>query len=249
MNKNIEDFIILLDTLPRQHFMLSQMSGTTEVAEHWTSEVIREYLASVQKEREDGTESDEAMSTESESEGDSLSASPPSSVTSAFSSIALYDIAHPDDIASDDSAFSSEDEFSDEQTRAERHRRRELVLGRAPPHLLKLRGRELVDMHEAYMKQLDDADAELAELTGAPREAVVRRPVTTEYHEPPSLKGPDAEAIVRELRMRSRKDIHETEKPDLVRGLVLLAQALFRRERRIKHIRRERGDMEAEEDY
>ncbi|TFY55673.1 hypothetical protein EVJ58_g8102 [Rhodofomes roseus] len=44
-------------------------------------------------------------------------------------------------------------------------------LSRSPPPR---RPRELVDLHEAYMKQLADADVELAELTGVANDVIVR---------------------------------------------------------------------------
>ncbi|KAI0925256.1 hypothetical protein AcV7_005539 [Taiwanofungus camphoratus] len=215
---------------------ISSPLPTSALAANWPPEILQAYLSSVQKEHNEGHESDEAMSTDEEQEeGDSSATA--SSVASAFSAVRLSEPAlRPgrDDIASDDDAFSSEDEFADDAIREEQRLRRELVLGRIPPQLLQLRPRALVDLHSEYMKQLDDADIELAELKGVAHRAIARRAVTTEYHEPPDVNGQDVVAIVRELRVRSRKDICDTDKEDLVRGLVLLAQALFRKEREIK---------------
>lgn len=91
-------------------------------------------------------------------------------------------------------------------------------------------------MHIAYMKQLDDADEEIAEITGVPYEAIVRRQPVSGYDEPLE-QGDDAEAFVMELRKRSNKEVHSTEpKKAMVEQLVLLAQALFRKERQIKHL-------------
>ncbi|KAJ7932502.1 hypothetical protein B0H13DRAFT_2307652 [Mycena leptocephala] len=62
----------------------------------------------------------------------------------------------------------SEDEFAEESITEKQTMRRELVLGRPTPAILHMRPVELSAMHLAYMKQLDDADEELAELTGFP---------------------------------------------------------------------------------
>lgn len=214
----------------------------------WRNEILEQYLASVQKEHIEGHDSDEAMSTDSdsefESEGDSVSFAPSSSLSTAFSSITLFDAVQPDDIDSDDSAFSSEDEFAEVATREQQRVRRLLVLGRAPPSLLLLRPRQLTDMNQAYMKQLNDADAELAELKGVEPQLVVQRPNVMEYLQPVDLHGPDVAAIVHELRQRSEKEIAELEKEDKVRGVVLLAQALFRKEREVKRIRKEQESNE-----
>jgi len=219
-----------------------------------TARVLEEYLASVTRSRESGYDSDEAMSTDSDAsfteEGSSSFATTSSDVASALSSLTLFDRVHTADIASDDSAFSSDDEFAEEGTRAEQLLRRDLVLGRPPQSLLRWRPHELNDLHESYMKQLADADVELAELTGVPNDVIVRRQVSVEYRASPDMGGRDTAAVVRELRMRSSKEIADMEKPESVRALVLLAQALFRREKEIKRIlyRIDRMDEDSEED-
>jgi len=212
-------------------------------------EIMAQYLASVQKEHEAGHESDEAMSTDSspsDIEEEDESSSP--SLTSAISSMALYDATHPADIASDDSAFSSDDEFSEDTVREQQRLRRQLVLGRAPPSLFLLHHRDIVNMNREYMKQLNDADIELAELTGGVPQTVEQRTGTTEYREPIDLRGPDAAAILHELRSRSSKEVFEAEKPYQVRVLVIFAQALFRKEREIKRILRARMQTDDDDD-
>ncbi|CCM02336.1 uncharacterized protein FIBRA_04428 [Fibroporia radiculosa] len=210
--------------------------SNSESTTHWQGEIMQQYLEVIEKEREAGYESDEAMSTDSEYEEEHSLPVDVSHISSAISSITLYDATHPEDIESDDSAFSSDDEYANDNAREEQRLRRLLVLGRAPPSLLLLRGRQLTDMQEAYMKQLNDADIELAELTNTEPQTIAQRPITVDYREPVDLRGPDVTTIVRELRMRSQKEIAEVEKPDAVRSLVLLAQALFRKERDIKRI-------------
>ncbi|EPS99943.1 hypothetical protein FOMPIDRAFT_1016843 [Fomitopsis schrenkii] len=159
-----------------------------------TARILEEYLASVTQSRETGHESDEAMSTDSEDsfDGDDPGSFTTSSdVTSALSHMTLFDALHTSDITSDDSAFSSDDEFADDHIREQQQLRRALVLGRPPTALLRWSARDFSGLHEAYMKQLDDADVELAELTGVPKDVIVRRQVTIEYVAPPSLDGGD----------------------------------------------------------
>lgn len=216
-----------------------------------TARILEEYLASVTESGEAGYESDEAMSTDSEASlgdddpGSSLATS--SDVASALSHMTLFDTLHTCDIASDDSAFSSDDEFAEDHIREQQRFRRELVLGHPPPALIKMSARELNHLHEAYMKQLDDADIELAELTKAPNNVIVRRSVTVGYVAPPKMDGSDTATIVRELRMRSPKEIADTDRPESTKALVLLAQALFRREKEIKRILYQKDQMDEEE--
>ncbi|KAH9840697.1 uncharacterized protein C8Q71DRAFT_721196 [Rhodofomes roseus] len=214
-----------------------------------TARVLEEYLASAAQSRESGFDSDEAMSTDSSFIDESSSSLATSSdVASAFSSLTLFDRLHTGSIGSDDSGFSSDDEFADDEIRARQRLRKDLVLGRPPAALMRWRARELVDLHEAYMKQLADADVELAELTGVANDVIVRRPVTVEYRAPPDVNGQDTAAIVRDLRMRSAKEIADMERPESVGALVLLAQALFRREKEVKRILYSRSSYRMDED-
>ncbi|KAJ6621632.1 hypothetical protein B0H10DRAFT_2215002 [Mycena sp. CBHHK59/15] len=135
------------------------MENYNGLAANWDPEILAAYMAGVQK----GEDSDEAMSSDSESDvefGEEHSLSSESTVVSEF------EIPHPSDIASDDSAFSSEDEFAEDAVLEMQAMRRELVLGRPSPAVKQMRTMDLQAMHLAYMKQLDDADEELAEITG-----------------------------------------------------------------------------------
>ncbi|KAJ6575006.1 hypothetical protein B0H19DRAFT_1254636 [Mycena capillaripes] len=201
------------------------------LAANWDPEILAAYMAKVQKDED----SDEAMSSgDSDSEGEFEEETSLSSVSTAMSDI---DIPHPDDIVSDDSAFSSEDEFAEETIIEKQTMRRELVLGRPTPAILQMRSAELCTMHISYMKQLNDADEEMAELTGVPYQALVRRQPVSGYDEPLEMQGEDVESFILELRKRSDKEIHSTEsKQSLIQQLVILAQALFRKERQIKHL-------------
>ncbi|KAJ7169779.1 hypothetical protein C8R46DRAFT_1217429 [Mycena filopes] len=200
------------------------------LAANWDPEILNAYMARV--EREDGDE--EAMSSdESDSDVEFEGDTSMSSATTAMSDI---EIPHPADITSDDSAFSSEDEFAEEQMTEKQTMRRELVLGRPTPEVVHMRQADLCAMHVAYMKQLDDADEELAEVNGVPYQALVRRQPVSGYDKPVEQEG-DVEAFVVELRKRSNKEITSTEsKKALIEQLVVLAQALFRKERQIKHL-------------
>ncbi|KAJ7786206.1 hypothetical protein B0H16DRAFT_1708410 [Mycena metata] len=200
------------------------------LAANWDPEILAAYMA------KPGEDSDEAMSSdESDSEVEFEGDTSMSSVTTDHMSD--IDIPHPADIASNDSAFSSEDEFAEESITQKQTMRRELVLGRPTPEILHMRSVELCAMHKAYMKQLDDADEELAELNGVSFQALVRRQPVSGYDKPIEQQGDNIEGFVVELRQRSGKEIHSTEsKKALVEQLVVLAQALFRKERQIKHL-------------
>ncbi|KAJ7630832.1 hypothetical protein FB45DRAFT_548196 [Roridomyces roridus] len=196
------------------------------VAANWDPEILAEYM----KEAED---SDEAMSSgESDDEDDEFDAS--------FASMAHdgdldLDIPHPEDITSDDSAFSSDDEFAEESITDKQRTRHELVMGRPSPAMLTMRPVDLKEMHIGYMKQLNDADAELSEMTGEQRPVIERRPVVSGYDAPIEL-GDNLEAYVTELRKRSDKEIVGVDRKVSIQQLVVLAQSLFRKERQIKHL-------------
>lgn len=207
------------------------------LAANWDPDILAEYMASVERSRAenggvDALSGDESMSTGSDSDDNDLSdapSSPPSSHPSVFANM------RPADITSDDDAFSSDDEFATDTHRTTQLVRRALVLGRPSTHILAAHPKELIDMHEQYMRQLDCADDELAELKHVPSVQLARREIVSGYTPPVTLDG-NPEDVVRELRMRSRKEIVETPRDDLLRGLVLLAQAQFRKDREIKSI-------------
>jgi hypothetical protein len=94
---------------------------------------------------------------------------------------------------------------------------------------------ELKSMHLGYMKELDDADEELAEITGVPRQILTRRQAVSGYDAPIEL-GDDLESYVVELRQRSDKEIVSVDRKVSIEQMVVLAQALFRKERQIKHL-------------
>ncbi|KAJ7103631.1 hypothetical protein B0H15DRAFT_943036 [Mycena belliarum] len=198
------------------------------LAANWDPEILASYMARVQK----GEDSDEAMS--SDDSGSEIEFEDENPVSTAMSDI---DIHHPSDIASGDSAFSSEDEFADDALTEKQSTRRELVLGRPTAAILQMREIELKALHLAYMKELDDADEELAELTGVPHQALVRRQPVLRYDAPIEL-GNDFESLIVELRKRSDQEIVSVEKRVMIVQLVSLAQALFRKERQIKHLQK-----------
>ncbi|KAJ7487488.1 hypothetical protein B0H11DRAFT_2230255 [Mycena galericulata] len=198
------------------------------LAANWDPEILAAYMAKVQK----GDDSDDAMSS-----GDSDSEEEFEEESSISTVMSDIDVVHPDDIASDDSAFSSEDEFAEESITERQTTRRELVLGRPTLAIMEMRTVELKSQHLEYMKQLDDADEELGEITGVPREAVIRRQPVSGF-DAPIEQGDDLEAYVDELRKRSDKEIVSTDRKLLVQQLVVLAQALFRKERQIKHLQK-----------
>lgn len=201
------------------------------LAANWAPEIIEAYMAQVQKERELGREEEEAMSSDSEAEFDvSMSSTSSDTMSDIVAQRAIG-------IESDDSAFSSEDEFAPEKVLEIQKTRRELVLGRIPPEILQLHQKDLKDVHEAYMKQLDDADVEIEELTGVPRQVIIRRKAVCGLEEKMGdVEDGDVEGLVVELRKRSGKGIAEKDKRTLLEQLVVLAQALFRKEREIKHL-------------
>ncbi|KAJ7783677.1 hypothetical protein DFH07DRAFT_788728 [Mycena maculata] len=196
------------------------------LAANWDPQILAEYMAGVQK----AEDSDESMSSgESDSEEEFEEES---SMSTAMSDI---DIPHPDDITSDDSAFSSEDEFAEESITERQKERHELVLGRPSPAIMEMRVVDLKVLQLGYMKQLDDADEELAEITGVPSHVVVRRQPVSGY-DAPIEQTADLEAYIQELRKMSDKEIVSTDKKLLIQQVVTLAQALFRKERQIKHL-------------
>lgn len=205
------------------------------LAANWPEDILQKYLADVEKDREAGIDDEELEDISSDEEMESVADSSFTSNISHTSHISR--IPFPDDIASDDDAFSSDDEFAEDDMRDKQRLRKELVLGRPPEELLGWSHKELVRMYEAYLKQLDDADAEVNELTASAREPLVRRGNTVEYKAPLKVDTEDIETAVKELRMRSPKEVIETEsKGNLIQSLVILAQSLFRRERQIKGI-------------
>jgi hypothetical protein len=197
----------------------------------WPADILYDYLDGVDATQVIVVEEEEAMSTDGE---DNLSE------TSEAPTLDSLEDYSPQDIESDDSAFSSDDEYATAEHRETQRATRRLVLGKPTIESRQKTRAQLAVMQEDYMKQLDDADAELAEITGQQHVAVVR-------------KQPDEEGMVttveddmggvRELRMRPTKEVVAEDRQTSLTHLVLLAQELFRKEREVKRIRKARGGM------
>ncbi|KAF7985276.1 hypothetical protein HWV62_6419 [Athelia sp. TMB] len=219
-------------TPPLNHSELkSSMSAPSHdtLAANWDPEILQEYMNGVQKDREAGLDEEEELS---DSFGED---SVDSSESSSVSIISFINGGQASDIASDDSAFSSDDEFADEQVREKQSARRELVLGRADA-LATRSHRELVEMRAAYVKQIEDAEIELAEVTGQSREVVAQHKNTDEMQVDIHNGDVSTDKILKELRQRSRKQVMEADRRQLAEEVVLLAQALFRKEKIIKRM-------------
>ncbi|KAF7306826.1 hypothetical protein MIND_00474500 [Mycena indigotica] len=196
------------------------------LAANWDPEILEVYMAKTQQ----GEESDEAISSD-ESDSDVEFEEGPS-----LSAISEINIEPPSDIASDDSAFSSEDEFGEPESVRKQAMRRELALGRPGEEIMKMHLKDLAALHLSYMKQLDDADEEYAEMTDQPYVPIVRRAPVLGFDKP-IARGPDLQEYILDLRKRSNKEVVGADSRKLfVEELVVLAQALFRRERQIKRL-------------
>lgn len=196
--------------------MSSTIPAADALAANWPADILQAYLEGVEKDRQ-LCEEDEAMSTDEEEGGVE-----DSSTSSDISMVDDFEQQPADDIHSNDSAFSSDDEYSTDNARNEQRMRRELVLGRPPLAVLQARRKELLGMKEGYLKQIADADEELAELMVA----------TTG----------EGEAAVLEELMRSSSMMEVFDRQACVKQLVKLAQVLFRKEREVKRLHRERGN-------
>jgi hypothetical protein len=231
------------------------------LAANWPPEILQEYLAGLQRDKESGideddedeatfsdsdesdvddgtsvTSDDEEEATLSESDGSDIEDD--TSVTSDISEYYTSFGQRPEDIDSDDSAFSSDDEFADG---ADTRMRRTLVLEEMPPELDDMGLKDLVAMVESYVQELDDADIELAEVTG--------EPVQSTLHGQDALEDDASEDDASELweedlehleylRTRSRDEWFDQKPKDVMWSLPILAQALFRKERLIKRARK-----------
>ncbi|KAF7320092.1 hypothetical protein MKEN_00793600 [Mycena kentingensis (nom. inval.)] len=125
------------------------------LAANWNPDILAQYMA---KNAADGDDSDEAMSTDDESDDSDVEIE---DASFSLESVGDLDVAHPDDIASDDDAFSSDDEFGSDDILEKQRMRRELVLGRPTQALKEMHFKGLHALHYEYMAQLDEADAEL----------------------------------------------------------------------------------------
>ncbi|EIN14115.1 hypothetical protein PUNSTDRAFT_129754 [Punctularia strigosozonata HHB-11173 SS5] len=204
------------------------------LAANWPPEILQEYMAELQKDHEKGTvDDDDAVLTESSASD----AETESDVSMSSDIVELPPPSHPPkDIASDDSAFSSDDEYVDDKVQTAMRMHRGLVLGRPVPELAHTSQRDLMGMVDSYLKQLDDADGELGEITGTLVQLPHRRPNANEYLAPEPLPT-DLPKKEQALRERSRKEWLDLGKTRMLEELQFLAQAVFRKERRVKHAR------------
>jgi len=201
---------------------------------HYPPEILEKYLAAVEREKEKGEDSDEAMfsDTEEETDIDDEDAKPHHGDVDAMAAqMQTMHIEVPSDIHADDSGFSSEDEYIDDNLRHDLRIRRELILGRPPAELQDWKLTKIVDYYLAYIKQLEDADTELKELLDQGGSAT-----GTGVVGPSGARVANDEDSDVKLRSRTRAEIQTIDRDQLVRDLVFLAQGLFKKEKRIKKI-------------
>jgi len=201
---------------------------------HYPPEILEKYLTAVQQAREKGEDSDEAMFSDTDEGTDDDDDDPKpqdDTVNTMISQMQKMDIAVLSEIHAGDSGFSSEDEFTDDNLRHILHIRRELILGRPPTELQDWKPSKIVDYYLGYIKQLNDADMELEELLAQCGSA--SRAVRSEAQGHDSRDQNDG---LLELRNRTVTEIQGTDRDQLVRELVILAQELFRKEKKIKRI-------------
>ena len=216
---------------------------------HYPTELLSSYLATVMQEAAAGIEEDEAMLTDPETESpagseadgdismDNDHYSPPMVSKELHSLMRGSHIAPAEEththalaIDSDDSGFSSEDDYTDEHTQWLQRVRKNLVLGRTT-EVVGLRKDKLVELWEGYVRQVNAADIELEELLGTRHRGGIVDPVAT--------GGASGRMMHKELNWcmeKEKKEIPVMDETALVAGLVVLARALFEREKRIKHI-------------
>ena len=207
---------------------------------HYPPELLASYLDTVTQEAAAGIEEDEAMLTDSgsEADGDVSMGSEHSHPTSPKelhslmrgSHIAPFEEAQTLTLAidSDDSGFSSEDDYTDEYTQWLQRVRKDLVLGRAT-EIVQLKKDKLVELWEGYMRQVNAADIELEELL----ETHCQGRVTD------SVGSGSGRRTQKELDLcmgKEKKEITMMDESTLVAGLIVLARALFEREKKIKHL-------------
>jgi len=214
-------------------------------------DIIAEYLLSIR----DSEEENEAVSTEGEDAlSDSNLATTPKSKSSSNSDIAEpFRANSPEhgtdsDIRSGDEFFSSTDEFGDESTRQEQKDYQNIVLGDPPEYYVDYMSADVIGLRNGFLDDLDAADEELERLTGMPKQVIVAGEEDDEYNsdevenDDPALsalieKYGQQERYVLYLRQQRRQEVEEEYMGTHLSGeVVLLAQALFRREREIKQV-------------
>jgi hypothetical protein len=260
---NQQPFISILSHTSGHHTSM-------DVPSHWDPEILKQYLQDVQEsDSDDAISTDDEMSTDNDDDQDKehhilaplhpdLNDDDAESLgeggADTFSEVTTSDIIEfeplPRDdteITSDDSAFSSEDDFASDRRRRDQWVERSLMLARPAGAILGLRARTLARMHEEYMCQLDAVDEELAELRGEAYVPVVRGvPIAEGSNEGRRRRMRvgymETVELVEALRRRGRgKEIVRTGREALVEQLVVLAQALFRKNKEIKQLYKEKG--------
>lgn len=215
---------------------------------HYPPELLASYLTTVVQETAAGIEEDEAMLTDPETESSAGSEADgdvsmdndhhtpltvPKELHSLMrgSHIASFEETHTHALAidSDDSGFSSEDDYTDEHTQWLQRVQKNLVLGRTT-EVVRFKKDKLIELWEGYVRQVNAADTELEEL------------LETRYRgitDPVATGGTSGRRVHKELDLcmgKEKKEIPMMDETALVAGLVVLARALFEREKRIKHL-------------
>jgi hypothetical protein len=193
---------------------------------HYPPELLAKYLEENAPEEPEAEESDSSdWSTDREEDEDAMEG--------IIRQIKTLDITVPTDIASDDSGFSSEDEFTDKAVILDLAIRRSLILGRPDAVLKDWKATKIVDYYLGYAKQLNDADTELEELLSGGGSASGAPP-------PSKTRSSDKDNLA-SLTSRTKAEIQALEREDLIMDLVLLAQGLFKKEKKIKKFTEAQG--------
>ena len=207
---------------------------------HYPPELLTSYLAGVTQEVAAGIEEDEAMLTDSGSEADGdarmeFDDIPPTLPKELHSlmrgtHIASFEEAHAHTLAidSDDSGFSSEDDYTDEYTQWLQRVRKDLVLGRVT-EVVRLKKDKLVELWEGYVRQVNAADIEIEELLAIPYQGRMINRVD-------SGSGRRAHTELDSCMGKEKREVAMMDESTLVAGLIVLARALFEREKKIKHL-------------
>lgn len=198
--------------------MSSTIPATPDMS-HYPPELLQQYLASVDK----AEESDEAEWSDTDGTSEE-------EVDNALDSVAeqmkTLQITVPTDIESDDSGFSSEDEFSGATVLADLKIRKSLILGRPSGELQEWKAKRVAEYYLGYVKQLNDADTEMDEVLNGGGSASAAGTNTRS----------DDDASITELKKKTKAEIDGTERETVIRELVTLAQALFKKEKSIKKL-------------
>lgn len=200
------------------------MASTTPAApdmSHYPPELLQQYLASVDK----AEESDEAEW--SDTDGTATDDEPDNAALDTIAEqMKTLQITVPTDIESDDSGFSSEDEYSEVTVLDDLRIRKSLILGRPSGELQDWKPKRVVDYYLGYVKQLNDADTEMDEVLSGGESASALG----------TKKRSNDDASLAKLKEKTKAEIEGTEREAVIRELVTLAQALFKKEKSIKKL-------------